>query len=165
MLVCPYPAHAGSGHSYGYLSRDSMRVEQARGSDLAGIRWLLECERLPTSDLNEHSLEGFLVCRDGIGVMGAVALEVFESVALLRSLVVDREMRGEGIGSQLTKAAEALARRSGVQSIYLLTTTADEFFRRRGYRIIARCEAPVAIQSTALFSQLCPSSAVLMVKP
>lgn len=142
-----------------------MRVEQARRSDLAGIRWLLSYEQLPASDLTEAALERFLVCRDEKGVVGAAGLEIFENVALLRSLVVDRDLRGEGLGVQLTAAAEALAHRLGVNAIYLLTTTAEEFFRRRGYRIIARSEAPAAIQNTTEFSQLCPSTAVLMVKP
>lgn len=142
-----------------------MHIEAARASDLAGIRWLLEYERLPTSDLNEAALGRFLVCRDDKGVLGAVGLEIFENVALLRSLVVDRDVRGEGLGIRLTAAAEALAQRSGAESVYLLTTTAEEFFRRRGYRIVARSEGPAAIQSTTQFTELCPSSAVLMVKP
>ena len=142
-----------------------MGIEQAKRSDMAGIRWLLEYEQLPTGDLIEPALERFLVCRDDKGLVGAVGLEVFESVALLRSLVVDRTVRGEGLGSQLSTAAEELARRLGVESIYLLTTTADEFFRRRGYRIVARAEAPAAIQRTKEVSQLCPSSAILMVRP
>jgi amino-acid N-acetyltransferase len=142
-----------------------MRIGSARRSDLPGIRWLLEYEGLPASDLDESLLERFLVCRDGRDVVAAVGLEVFGQVALLRSLVVDPQLRGRGLGMHLTKAAEALARRSGVESIYLLTTTAEEFFRARGYRIVARSEAPAAIQSTTQFSALCPSTAVLMVKP
>jgi amino-acid N-acetyltransferase len=62
-------------------------------------------------------------------------------------------------------AAEELVRRPEVESMYLLTTTAEEFLRRRGYRTVARSEAPAAIQSTTDFSKLCPSSAILMVKP
>lgn len=142
-----------------------MRIEQAKRSDFAGIRWVLEHERLPTSDLKESALDKFLVCRDERGVVGAAGLDIFEKVALLRWLVVDCELRGDGRGTQLTSAAEALAHRSGVEAIYLLTTTAEDFFRRRGYRIVACSEAPVAIQSTTQFSELCPSSAVLMVKP
>jgi amino-acid N-acetyltransferase len=110
-------------------------------------------------------LERFLVCRDGRDVVAAVGLEVFGKVALLRSLVVDPQLRRQGLGMHLTKAAEALARRTGVETIYLLTTTAEEFFRARGYRIVARSEAPAAIPSTTQFSALCPSTAVLMVKP
>lgn len=142
-----------------------MRIEAARRSDLAGIRWLLNYEELPVDDLDESSVERFLVCRDEKGVVAAVGLEIFERVALLRSLVVSPERRGQGLGVRLTRAAEALASRSGVESIYLLTTTAEEFFRARGYRILARSEAPAAIQCTTQFSALCPSTAILMVKP
>jgi amino-acid N-acetyltransferase len=106
-----------------------------------------------------------LVCRDDKGVVAAVGLEIFGRRALLRSLVVDREMRGQGLGGTLTAAAEALASRSEIESIYLLTTSAEDFFRTRGYRIIARSEAPAEIQRTTQFSELCPSTAVLMVKP
>jgi hypothetical protein len=35
----------------------------------------------------------------------------------------------------------------------------------RGYRAIPRSEAPLRIQGSSQFSRLCPSSAVLMVKP
>ena len=86
-------------------------------------------------------------------------------IALLRSLVVDSEMRGQGLGAQLTKAAEALASRSGVESIYLLTIAAERFFAKRGYRKVSRTEAPVQIQRSSQFSRLCPSTAILMVKP
>jgi len=142
-----------------------MRIEPARRSDLAGIRWLLEYDGLPSSDLDDSAVESFLVCRDEKGVVAAVGLELVGRVALLRSLVVDREMRGQGLGGKLVAAAEALASRSEVESIYLLTTTAEEFFRTRGYRIVARAEAPAEIQRTTQFSALCPSTAVLMVKP
>lgn len=142
-----------------------MRIEPARRSDLAGIRWLLEHDGLPSSDLDETAFERFLVCRDEKGVVAAVGLEIVGRVALLRSLVVDREMRGQGLGGKLTAAAEALASRSGVESIYLLTASAEEFFRTRGYRIIARSEATAEVQRTTQFSELCPSTAILMVKP
>jgi amino-acid N-acetyltransferase len=142
-----------------------MRIEAARRADLAGIRWLLEYEQLPASDLDESVLDTFLVCRDDKGVVAVVGLEMYGSVALLRSLVVDSQLRGKGLGVQLTEAAEALAKQSGVASIYLLTITAEHFFAKRGYRKVSRTEAPVQIQRSSQFSRLCPSTAVLMVKP
>lgn len=141
------------------------KIEAARRSDLAGIRWLLEFERLPTDDLTEQSLESFLVCRDDKGVIGAVGIELFGSIALLRSLVVADSFRRDGLGGRLAAAAEALAKRLGARSIYLLTTSAERFFSNRGYRTLPRTEAPPEIQGTTQFSSLCPSTAVLMVKP
>lgn len=142
-----------------------MKVEAARRSDLAGIRWLLEYERLPQEDVTEQLLDHFLVCRDEKGVVGAVALEPFGNLMLLRSLVVAADRRREGLGVRLTLAAEAQAKRTGALAVYLLTTTAERFFAARGYRSISRTEAPLEIQGSSQFSRLCPSTAVLMVKP
>jgi amino-acid N-acetyltransferase len=137
----------------------------ARRSDLPSIRWLLDVEFLPSADITEGSLEHFLVYRDHLGVAGVVGLERYGDVALLRSLVVAGERKGRGIGKGLVTAAEALAAELQVRSIYLLTTTAADFFEYRGFRRIGREEAPPEIRSTQEFSSLCPSTAVLMVKP
>jgi amino-acid N-acetyltransferase len=120
---------------------------------------------LPSADVTEQLLDHFLVCRDDKGVVGAIALEPFGDLVLLRSLVVASDSRGEGLGGRLTLAAEALAGRTGAKGIYLLTTASERFFAARGYRTIPRSEAPLAIQHSTQFSALCPSSAVLMVKP
>jgi amino-acid N-acetyltransferase len=137
----------------------------ARRSDLPSIRWLLDIEYLPSADITEESLEHFLVYRDQLGVAGVVGLKLFGEVALLRSLVVTSERMGCGIGKNLVTAAEALAAELKVRSIFLLTTTAADFFEYRGFRRISREQAPLRIRATQEFSSLCPSTAVLMVKP
>lgn len=142
-----------------------MKIEHACAADLPAIRWLLNYEHLPTEDLTERLLKHFLVCRDEKGIVGAVGLEPYGDLALLRSLVVATDRRGEGLGAQLVDAVEFLAERTGRKSVYLLTTTAEKFFARRGYRIVPRAEAPIEIQRASQFSQWCPSSAVLMVRP
>jgi amino-acid N-acetyltransferase len=105
------------------------------------------------------------VYRDQKGVVGAVALEPFGEFVLLCSLVVATDCRHDGIGGRLTLAAEALAQRRRASSIYLLTTSAERFFAKRGYRTIPRTEAPIEIHRSSQFSRLCPSTAILMVKP
>jgi amino-acid N-acetyltransferase len=142
-----------------------MRIEAARASDLAGVRWLLRYEQLPDDDVSEQLLEHFMVYRDEIGVVGAVALEPFGEFMLLRSLVVAAEYRKEGIGARLTLVAEAQAERRRAKAVYLLTTTAERFFAKRGYRTIPRADAPNEIQRSSQFTHLCPSTAILMVKP
>jgi amino-acid N-acetyltransferase len=140
-------------------------IAGARRSDLPSIRWLLDIEFLPSADITEEALEHFLVCRDQTGVAGVIGLQILGEVALLRSLVVSSERMGCGIGKGLVTAAEALAAELRVRSIYLLTATAADFFAYRGYRRIGREEAPQEIRATQEFSSLCPSTAVLMVKP
>ena len=87
-----------------------------------------------------------------------VGLELYGEVALLRSLAVASSRRGTGVGSGLVAHAERHARDQGVQSLYLLTTTAEQFFLRRGYARIPRDEAPTAIKGTKEFSGICPVS-------
>jgi amino-acid N-acetyltransferase len=140
-------------------------IAGARRSDLAGIRWLLDMESLPSADITENALEQFLVYRDEKGVVGVVGLEKYGGVALLRSLVVSSEHMGRGLGKRLVAAAEYLASELRVRSIYLLTTTTVVFFESRGFRCIKREEAPVPIRETREFSSLCPATAILMVKP
>ena len=144
--------------------KSDMNIERARSSDLPDIQALLTQAQLPAGDLSAAALEHFLVIRAGDEVTGAVGLEPFGTVALLRSLVVTDDLRGRGFGGALTDAAEDLARTLDVASVYLLTTSADAFFLSRGYRPIQRSEAPEKIRSTTQFNTLCPDSAVLMTK-
>ncbi len=50
------------------------------------------------------------------------------------------------------------------ESIFLLTTTAEAFFKSRGYRRQIRATAPDAIRSSREFSDLCPASSAFLVK-
>jgi amino-acid N-acetyltransferase len=140
-------------------------IEPAAASDLDAIKALLHMARLPTDDLAEALLANFLVAREADAIVGVVGIEHHGAMALLRSLVVQESSRREGLGARLLDAAESLARSSSVRSLYLLTTTADKFFAARGYRRLARDDAPAEIRTTIQFSALCPASAVLMVKP
>ena len=142
-----------------------MNIRAATAGDLPGIVLLLQAEGLPTEDLDENALRLFLVVEEHGAVKAAVGLERYADTALLRSLVVASELRGRGHGNALASAAEQLARDLGIASLYLLTTSADAFFRQRGYRSIHRDESPLAIKRTTQFSSLCPSTAIVMVKP
>jgi ABC-type transport system involved in Fe-S cluster assembly fused permease/ATPase subunit len=48
--------------------------------------------------------------------------------------------------------------------MYLLTTSAADFFARLGYKRLERDEAPGAIRATSEFAALCPVDSVLMTK-
>jgi len=124
---------------------------------------LTECE-LPTDDLNGSSdvlLFGSFADADLIGVVG---LEIYGPNALLRSLAVTTAARGTGLGVALLEYAENYAQANGVTSIWLLTTTAAEFFENRGYVHASRSSAPESIVATKQFAGLCPSSSAFMIK-
>lgn len=72
------------------------------------------------------------------------------------------EFRGRGVGRSLVSRAEALASERGVRCLYLLTEDAAQFWRRGGYTVAPRPEAPAAIQASAEFASLCSASASCM---
>jgi amino-acid N-acetyltransferase len=124
---------------------------------------LLEAEGLPASDLTEAHLEHFFFTGTDGAPSALVGLEIYGDAALLRSLVVSAAARTQGLGAALVQHAEEHAVRQRVHSLYLLTTTAEAYFERRGYRRVDRWEAPPSIQSTREFSSLCPSSSAFMI--
>jgi amino-acid N-acetyltransferase len=128
------------------------------------VRYLLTASELPTSDLSPKHLEHFFACGPIETPKGVVGLEIYGKVALLRSLAVAEDSRGNGYGKALVAQAERYAHSQAVIEVYLLTTTAEEFFHQLGYRRTERDSAPEAIRQTEEFSALCPSSSAFMVK-
>lgn len=136
----------------------------ARRPDRAAAIALLEGANLPTTDLTDEHLEQFFFLGPRAAPFGLIGLELCGRHALLRSLVVAPDNRAAGSGSTLVAHAEEYARTRGVALIYLLTTTAEDFFLRRGYGRIERSEAPDSIRSTREFSGICPTTSIFMVK-
>jgi amino-acid N-acetyltransferase len=110
---------------------------------------LLESQGLPVSDITDEHLKHFFFLGSDGPPTGLVGLELYGAAALLRSLVVDAKSRGNGLGSVLVEHAERYAGTKGVQSMYLLTTTAEIFFKRLGYERIDRSRAPSSISKRA----------------
>lgn len=136
----------------------------ATAFDFRAVTALLDAAGLPHDDLTPTHLAHFRVLREGDELIGAVGLEVFEDAALLRSLAVAPGRQGQGLGGQLVERAEAHARDLGVHDLYLLTTTASDFFAARGYTVLDRTQVPAAIADTKEFAALCPASAVCMTR-
>jgi amino-acid N-acetyltransferase len=133
-------------------------------SNPEGVLGLLHECGLPTSDLDAAQFEHFLICGAGDQPGGVIGLELHGAHGLLRSLAVSPTVRSEGCGSALVAAIESQACALGLDDLYLLTETAEEFFAARGYVAVRRDLVPDAIRATAEFSTLCPDSAVVMCK-
>ena len=125
---------------------------------------LLERAGLPVADLRDGGPVHLFALRPDGRVTGVVGIEAHGAVGLLRSLAVDEAHRKGGHGRELVAFAEAWAARNGIDALYLLTTTAGDFFARLGYAAIPRSEAPAAIAGTAQFAGLCPASSTFMRK-
>ena len=123
---------------------------------------LLKKNQLPSEDISERTK--LFVLEDEQTIAGTIAIEYSGSEGLLRSLSVDESKRSKGYGKTLVGFIENFASKNGINTIYLLTTTAETFFSRNGYVKIERTEVPEFIKQTSEFSSVCPSSAVVMKK-
>ncbi len=138
-----------------------MQYRFASTADLAIInRWLTDAH-LPYDDVNSH-LRHFIMASEGEVIVGFVGLEVYDHIGLLRSLVVAPDVRKRGIARDLVERLCEHAVAQGVRDLYLLTVDAEDYFSRRGFKRIERLLAPRPIRTTRQFSELCPSSAILM---
>jgi amino-acid N-acetyltransferase len=141
----------------------SFQIMPARQEEKQLIIALLQAEKLPTEDL-PVLLDGFFIARDNDEVIGAVGLERYDNYGLLRSLVVNRVHRNRNIAAALLQETENKAAVQGIETIYLLTETAPDYFGKKGYEKIEREDVPAAVQRSSEFSHVCPVSAIVMKK-
>ena len=149
-----------------------IEVRPATGADLPHVQRLLRESGLPTEGVAEliathpaDFLVGEVAAADGSRHTVAVAgLEVRGPFALLRSTAVDTAWRAQGVGARLTRGLIALAEARSVDALYLLTTTAEDYFPRFGFTRVSRDEVPQAIAATTEFRTACPQSAAVMMR-
>ena len=148
------------------MKRDwnEMKFVFARPQDETAIKQFLEANDLLHQDIKSADLKHFLLIRDGSEMVGLVGLEIKADCALLRSLAVKKNYRNRGLATLLVDRIEEYARTLKIRTLYLLTMTAEEFFKNRELQPTARETAPADIQRTAEFNDLCPASAAFMVK-
>jgi N-acetylglutamate synthase-like GNAT family acetyltransferase len=139
-----------------------LHPEQARPHDVADGLALLRRVGLSDKDVAERWGHYFVVREDDGRVVGVAGLEVHGENGLLRSLAVEADYRDQGLGAALVSAAKERAEKLDLRAVYLLTTTAREFFAGHGFTDTARTEAPTGIRESWEFVAGCPTTAVLM---
>lgn len=139
----------------------ALHIENVHPDEQQTVISLLEQGQLPTDDL-PLGLPGFVIAKDDEIAVGVAGLENFGSVGLLRSVAVNPAYQGQGIAAQLFRQLLTTAQTAELKEIYLITTTADDYFTRHGFAPVDRALVPSAIQQTQQFSGLCPSTAIVM---
>ena len=132
-------------------------------SERASLAALLTSAALPTDDIDMTAAR-FWRFRDTHGDVGFAGLEVCGGDALLRSIVVAPERRRQGHGRAILAWMLDQAARLGVRRVFLLTTTAADFFAAAAFIRVSRDAAPASIRATSEFAKLCPETAVCMMK-
>ncbi len=137
-----------------------------KAEHLAPVLTLLRKASLPTEGVEEH-FDDFFVAVDATGtVVGAIGMEHYaDGTGLLRSAVVNPTLRNSGIGSMLYQRLIEQARCDGMHRILLLTTTAEKYFARKGFRSIPRSSVTGPVTRSTEFTGACPATAVCMELP
>ena len=117
----------------------SIVVRSAKTSDVKGIRKLIDTYAPQRRILSKEtvtlyeSVQEFVVAVDGDEVVGCGALHVlWEDVAEVRTVAVNENLRGKGVGHQILEILIARAEAVGVKKLFCLTFE-TEFFGRHGF--------------------------------
>ncbi len=137
-------------------------LRPAVATDLEAVRKLLVEAKLPLDGVDEQFGDAYAVAESEGAVVGVEGIERYGDAGLLRSAAVHERWRGRGLGDRLTHDRLAWARSSGLKEVWLLTTTAAEYFPRFGFERAERSMAPAALQASREFKEACPASAVAM---
>lgn len=136
-------------------------IRPATAADGDRIEQLLGALQLPIEGIAPH-LANFIVAeRDG-KLVGVIGLERYGEEALLRSAAVASDVQRLGIGKSLTEHVIGEAAASGIDTLFLLTTTAERFFAHYGFETVSRADVPAAVQRSIEFTSSCPASATAM---
>lgn len=136
--------------------------------DAPAILQLLTNAGLPVdgvADLLATDARQFVVAEaDARDVVAAAGLEVCGNNALLRSVAVREDWQRHGLGHQLVQRVVGEAESRGIAALYLLTMTAEHYFPRFGFDVVARDAVPAEIANTLEFKSACPASATAMTR-
>jgi amino-acid N-acetyltransferase len=142
----------------------TVAIEQAMGSDREAIIQLLERVNLPTTRVDEH-LSNFLVAREGHQVIGCVGIEIYGDTGLLRSLAVQPEYQGRGVGRQLAQAIISRARGLGLKEAVILTKTVEQWATQFGFEKVSRDKIdPRVAESWEFQANCCQTASCLRLK-
>jgi amino-acid N-acetyltransferase len=142
----------------------SSELVPARAEHWTEVAELLGSQGLPVAGAFEHLGNSLVLVNDG-RVVGTAVLEAYPPVGLLRSVAIRPDAQRTGLGGVLTAAALDRARALGIQDIYLLTTTAPQFFARHGFQAVTRGALPAALSASRELQDACPATAVAMWRP
>ncbi len=132
--------------------------------DRVAVDALLHAAALvPIDELSQFGGSQWVVATNDTGqVLGVAGIEMHGGDGLLRSVAVAPELRMAGIGGELVRNRIDWAKRKGLDALYLLTTTAADYWPRFGFVPTARSAAPADIARSNEWSSACPATAAAM---
>lgn len=135
----------------------------ATEKELEMLKAFLVSNQLPAHDLTLNNNLLLVYFNTHENLVGSGGLEFYEDLALLRSLAVSPELRGQQLGKEIVADLLKAAREKNIREVYLLTQTASFFFQKLGFKPVSRELVPQAIQKSSEFANVCPASAEVLV--
>jgi amino-acid N-acetyltransferase len=139
----------------------TISIQKAVAGNFDAIGTLLLADNLPTSDINPL-LDNFFIAVEDNEIIGVIGMDKYGTEGLLRSAVVKASHRSTGVAAALVHHLLEAARQSGVNVLYLITNTAEEYFANKGFEKITRDVVPATVLQSKEFNGLCPASSVIM---
>ncbi|HYM62374.1 MAG TPA: arsenic resistance N-acetyltransferase ArsN2 [Thermoanaerobaculia bacterium] len=143
------------------MTEREITIAPARAEDVPAIKEVLVASGLPIAGVDDHWMT-FVVARDGQTIVACGGSEAYQTAALIRSVAVLPAYQKLGLGRRLVRQLlDRLASR-GLREFYLLTTTAEGYFKKRGFKVIDRDLVHPQILLSHEFRGACPDTAVCM---
>jgi N-acetylglutamate synthase-like GNAT family acetyltransferase/protein-tyrosine-phosphatase len=139
-------------------------VGPASGGDMDAIRRLLVAALLPSGNVDGPN-QRFIVARQNGRVLGCAGLETFGEDGQLRSMAVHWTSRNAGLGTRLHGRLLFEALQAGVRNLYVVTTTAPDFFARQGYRKVQLADVPPGVVGSEEYATFVPGGGAVMARP
>lgn len=138
------------------------KFRKAAPADLPQIEKVLLEAGLPLDGVEEQLANFLLAFNHDDTLAGTAALELYGKAALLRSVAVKSSQRGTGLGQELVCQLLAQAKHEGFERVALLTTTAQNYFPRFGFKQVTREIVPDHVKESVEFKTACPATATAM---
>ncbi|MFH1616099.1 MAG: N-acetyltransferase [Planctomycetota bacterium] len=130
-----------------------MQVRDATIADVEGVFSLItyygELDRMlfrTKADIYER-LQTFKVAEDDGRIIGCCSLQIIWSdLAEIKSLAIDKDCTGKGIGRALVDAAVNQAKEIGLTRVFALTLE-PQFFEKLGFDVIQKEQLPMKVWS------------------
>ena len=139
----------------------NMNIRKATENEYRAIIHLLASNQLPTADIYEKNITLFVGVIEN-EIVATIGIERYGNEALLRSLCIKEGFKNQKLGEKMLSYLLNFCAAENIKTLYLLTTTAEQYFVRYGFEKITRDETPKTIQNTREFQDICPASAVVM---
>lgn len=130
--------------------------------EFQNLRTFLKVNKLPHQDVKSDGNLFVAYYNVSGNIIGSGGLELYGAYALLRSVAVSEGQRGENLGKTIVDDLLQRAKACKIQSIFLLTETAHDFFSKKGFSDISRDDVPSEVKSSSEFTFICPVSAACM---